>query len=254
MAKLEVLFIPSNEEGVSLQLLVAKPQSAGPHPTVVFNHGSTGRGNNPAIYSRTWSSPVVQKYFNDKGWAVVFPQRRGRGQSGGRYGEGLREDGGGYSCDVPVSLAGFERAVEDLDSVMKYLRQSRAIQSDRMVVGGASRGGILSISYAGMRPDHFLGAINFNGGWLGRACPTFETINPLIFERGAAFSRDTLWIHGSYDQYYRIAHCRSNFEGFLAAGGRGKFVSARGGHLLLRKPDLWMTSLDEYMRKIEMAR
>jgi dienelactone hydrolase len=250
LSKPEVIFIPSSEEGVSLQLLIARPKSAGPYPTVIFNHGSTGRGNNPAMYSRTWSSLIVQKYFNDKGWAVIFPQRRGRGKSGGHYGEGLRADGSGYSCELPVSLAGFERAVQDLDSVMNYLQRSRAVQANQMLIGGASRGGILSIAYAGMRPDYFLGAINFNGGWLGRACPTFESINPLIFERGATFGRDTLWVHGSLDQYYRIAHCRGNFEKFLAAGGRGKFVTAKGGHALLFKPDLWVASLDEYMRKI----
>lgn len=252
MPKMEVEYISSQEKSVNLQLLLFRPQSQGPHPIVVFNHGSTGgRGNDPTKHLLTWSPPVVQKYFNDKGWAVVFPQRRGRGKSGGRYGEGLREDGGGYSCDVPVALAGFERAVQDLDAVMNYLRRSPSILSDRMLVGGTSRGGILSIAYAGMRPDYFVGAINFNGGWLGRACPTYESINPMIFERGAGFGRTTLWLHGSYDQYYRIAHCRSNFEKYLAAGGHGTFVAARSGHALLHKPELWMPSVNDYMRKLE---
>jgi len=254
VSKMEVVYIPAHEGGVNLQLLISRPQSQGPHPTVVFNHGSTGRGNNPAMYSRIWSPPVVQKYFNDKGWAVVFPQRRGRGKSGGRYGEGLREDGGGYSCELPVALAGFERAVQDLDAVMDYLHKSSSVLPDRMLVGGASRGGILSIAYAGIRPGYFVGAINFNGGWLGRACLTYEGINPMIFERGAGFGRATLWLHGSYDQYYRIAHCRSNFEKYLAAGGRGTFVAARSGHILLSKPALWMPAVDNYMREIETAR
>lgn len=253
MPKIEVVYIPSKEDGVHLQLLVARPASPGPHPTIVFNHGSTGRGNNPAIYAQTWSPVIVQKYFNDRGWSVVFPQRRGRGKSGGLYLEGLREDGGGYSCDIPVTLMGFERAVQDLDAVMDHLHTSPSVRTDRMLVGGASRGGILSIAYAGLRPDCFIGAINFNGGWLGRACPTHASVNSIIFERGAAFGRGTLWLHGSYDQYYRIAHCRSNFERYLAAGGRGSFVAARGGHILLGNPDLWIPPVNEYMHKIAAA-
>ena len=171
----------------------------------------------------------------------------------GLYLEGLREDGGGYSCDIPVTLMGFERAVQDLDAVMDHLHTSPSVRTDRMLVGGASRGGILSIAYAGLRPDCFIGAINFNGGWLGRACPTHASVNSIIFERGAAFGRGTLWLHGSYDQYYRIAHCRSNFERYLAAGGRGSFVAARGGHILLGNPDLWIPPVNEYMHKIAAA-
>ena len=196
---------------------------------------------------------MIRKFFNDRGWTVVFPHRRGRGKSGGCYLEGLRDDGAGYSCAIPVALAGFERAVQDLDAVIVHLRALPLVQADRMLVGGVSRGGILSIAYAGLRPDCFVGTINFNGGWLGRACPAFESINPMIFERGAAFGGPTLWVHGSYDQYYRIGHCRSNFEKYVLAGGCGTFVAARGGHGLLFKPVLWLASVDAYMHEIEAA-
>src|SRR5689334_3965485 len=93
-------FIPSLEPDIRLKIMVARPPSDGPHPTIIFNHGSTGRGHNKAMFSRRWCPPVVQDYFTERGWMVIFPQRRGRGGSEGTYGEGLAADGSGYSCEA----------------------------------------------------------------------------------------------------------------------------------------------------------
>lgn len=109
---------------------------------------------------------------------TLFPQRRGRGKSGGDYGEGLASDGSGYSCDA--AIAGFERAVDDPDAVMRHLRGWPDVDQSRLAIGGVSRGGILSIAYAGMPPAMFQGAINFNGRWLGRGCATHEAVNPVL--------------------------------------------------------------------------
>lgn len=245
--KLEKFFIPSGEADTRLEVAIAKPRHEGPYPTVVFNHGSTGRGHNRSLYSRTVSPAVAADYFAERGWMTLFPQRRGRGKSGGNYGEGLAPDGSGYSCNVEIATAGFERAVEDVDAVLRHLRGRADVDQRRLVIAGVSRGGILSIAYAGMRPDTFQGAINFNGGWLGGGCASHEIVNPSLFERGASAGIPTLWLHGSHDQYYRIEHCRRNFERFRAAGGQGKFIAARAGHALLFKPALWRDHLDQYL-------
>lgn len=245
--KFDRFFIPSREAGVQLEIVATPPHQDGPYPTIIFNHGSTGIGRNKSLYRRTISPAVVANYFTKRGWMILFPQRRGRGKSGGVYGEGLAQDGSGYSCDVDIAIAGFERAIEDVDAVVDHLRERPDVDQSQLFIGGVSRGGILSIAYAGMRPNTFKGAINFNGGWLGRACPSHEIVNPILFERGASSGIPTLWLHGSYDQYYRIGHCRKNFERFTAAGGQGKFVSAPMGHALLFKPALWKTQMDQYL-------
>lgn len=244
---LQKFFIPSGEADARLEIVAAKPQHEGPYPTVVFNHGSTGRGHNKSLYSRTVSPAVVSSYFVERGWMILFPQRRGRGKSGGIYGEGLAPDGSGYSCNIEIATAGFERAVEDMDAVVHHLRERPDVDPNRLVIAGVSRGGILSIAYAGMRPNIFQGAVNFNGGWLGRGCASHEMVNPSIFERGAGAGISTLWLHGSHDQYYRIEHCRGNFKRFLAAGGQGKFIAAPAGHALMFKPALWKSHLDQYI-------
>lgn len=246
-------FIPSGEADAQLEIVAAKPQREGPYPAVIFNHGSTGRGHNPSVFTRTVSPAVIANYFVERGWMILFPQRRGRGKSGGNYGEGLAPDGSGYSCDADIAIAGFERAVEDMDAVVRHLRGCSDVDQSRLVIAGVSRGGILSIAYAGMRPHTFQGAINFNGGWLGRACPSHEFVNPGIFERGASAGIPTLWLHGSHDQYYRIEHCRENFERFLSAGGQGTFVAASAGHALMFKPALWTDHVDQYIAALSMG-
>ncbi len=239
-------FAPSREAGVSLELVIATPPGSGPFPAMVFNHGSTGRGLNEAVFRRTISPAVIAGYFAQRGWMTIFPQRRGRGKSGGTYGEGLAPEGG-YSCDVATALAGFERAVEDIDDVMAHLPALAQADRDLLAIGGVSRGGILAIACVGMRPGLFRAAVNFNGGWLGRACPGHETLNPQLFRRGAGAGIPTLWLHGSQDPYYSIGHCRENHAQFLAAGGQGQFVAARAGHGLMFKPALWQPHLDRML-------
>lgn len=248
--KLQRSFIPSSEPGVALELVTAKPSGTGPHPTIVFHHGSTGNGRNKSLYTRTVAPRVVANYFVERGWMALFPQRRGRGKSGGIYAEGLGPDGSGYSCDIEIAIAGFERAVEDVDAVVDHLHGRTDVNQERLLIGGVSRGGILAIAYAGMRPNRFHGAINFNGGWLGRGCPNHEIVNPLLFERGASAGVKTLWLHGSYDQYYRISHCRGNFDQFQAAGGKGNFVAAPMGHALMFKPALWTQRVDQFLQGV----
>lgn len=248
--KVQKSFIPSPEPGVGLEVVTALPGGEGPHPAIVFHHGSTGNGRNKALYTRTVAPEVVSNYFTERGWMAIFPQRRGRGKSGGLYGEGLATDGSGYSCDVDTAVAGFERAVDDVDAVVDHLRGRIDVNQDRLLIGGVSRGGILAIAYAGMRPDTFRGAINFNGGWLGGGCPNHEVVNPLLFERGGSAGIRTLWLHGTRDQYYRIEHCRGNFDRFMSAGGQGKFVAAPMGHALMFKPELWTGHMDEYLRDV----
>ncbi|TBE30856.1 dienelactone hydrolase [Rhizobium ruizarguesonis] len=245
--KFERFFISSGEADAQLEIVAAKPQREGPYPTIIFNHGSTGRGHNKSLFSRTVCPAAIANYFVGRGWAILFPQRRGRGKSGGNYGEGLALDGSGYSCNVDIAIAGFERAVEDVDAVVSHLRGWPEVDQSRLAIAGVSRGGILAIAYAGMRPNIFNGAINFNGGWLGRGCASHEVVNPSIFERGASAGIPTLWLHGSHDQYYRIEHCRENFERFLSAGGQGEFISVSAGHALLFKPALWANHVDHYI-------
>lgn len=202
---------PFAESGqpVRLKLIVHTPPTPGPHPVIVFNHGSTGSGRLPAQFLHEGDFPNTARFFAQRGWILVAPQRRGRGGSDGVYDEGFGADrAAGYSCDPATACAG-------------------------------------------RWPERFAGAINFNGGWLGRLCDTHTQVNPAAFLRGVSFRGPTLWLHGSHDQYYRIAHCRSNFDAFMAAGGQGEFHALRGGHGLIGKSLLWHPVVSRFLDQVD---
>ena len=232
----ELIITSLVEDGKSirLELLISKPRGIGPFPVVIFNHGSTGRGDKPELFRRSWISG-----------------------SDGLYDEGFETDRSRYSCLIDLSLSGAKRAFADLDAVVEHVQLRPDVLSKKMLIGGQSRGGILAIAYAGAHPDIFLGAINFVGGWIGEKCSNAKTINGTIFKQGSPFKQPTLWLYGERDPYYSLSHSKSNFDAFVGAGGNGSFKSYSipgswipgnmNGHDVILYPDLWSGLLDSYV-------
>lgn len=242
-----------NGQVIRLELVFYRPAGPGPFPTIVFHHGSTGTGSDPARFGVTRSSRRFSAVANALGWMVVFPQRRGRGRSDGLYDEGFAPDRSGYSCDPAYALPGVDRALEDLDAVLEHLQGRPEVQAARLVVAGESRGGILAIAHPGRRPAAFLGAINFVGGWMSDRCPDPTAINTVTFVRGAASPRPTLWLYGEGDPYYSVAHSRSNFDAFRAAGGHGvlhvfRLPPGTSGHEVIGQQALWQDLVTAFLR------
>ena len=243
-------------ELVSLEAVIFRPAGAGPFPAVMFNHGSTGNGDDASLFASTWTSPALAKFFTDRGWMAVFPQRRGRGKSGGVYDEGLEPDRSRYSDRAEFSLPGVERALSDLDVATAWLAAHPDVDRNRMLIGGHSRGGILAIAYVGTRSSPYCGAINFVGGWVDEHASE-PAINEATFKRGAACPNPSLWLYADNDPFYGLAHSRKNFDAFLAAGGKGAFhvvptAFGEDGHHIAARPDLWAQTLDDYIAQVAM--
>ena len=237
---------------VRLEVVIFRPSGNGPFPLAVINHGSTGSGRDPALFTETWTDVGLANFLTGRGWMVAFPQRRGRGKSDGLYDEGFSENRDfGYACDIKPSLRGASRALQDVDAVIAALRRLPDIAPTKILIGGQSRGGILSIAYAGAHPDRVLGVIDFVGGWMGTRCPNAAVINRTLFEQGARFTGPTVWFYGHHDAFYPIEHSRRNFALFRDAGGQGVFqefdVPGDRGHGVIRYPDLWRDPLTRFL-------
>jgi len=245
-----------NGKAQTLEMVSYVPPGSGPFPTLIFNHGSTGVGNRPSLFTLTWTSPEVAQYFVDKGWQVLMPQRRGRGKSDGLYDEGFEPDRSRYACKAELSLPAIERAASDLDAVMAHVKTLPTVDTRRLMIGGVSRGGILSVVYAGAHPAEFEGVVNFVGGWVGDRCADADQVNPVLFRRGAAFRKPELWLYGDKDPFYRLEHSRANFDAFVAAGGKGTFLSyappaGQIGHAIHQTPSIWSTAMDSYLAQTD---
>ena len=237
---------------IRLEVDIAKPEGNGPFPLVVINHGS-GRGNDPALIGKTFAPTQLAEYFVRKGFMVAFPQRRGWGKSEGLFDEGFEADRSqGYACDSTLALPGADRALADIEAAVEMLRQRPDVAPQPIVMVGASRGGILSIAYAGMHPQEVAGVINFVGGWTGERCQSSN--NQTLFGRGANFPRETLWLYGDNDPFYSLAYTRARFAEFQAAGGKGAFfdfeVPSHNGHMVMLFPQLWTSHVDHYLERI----
>lgn len=193
--------------------------------------------------------------FVKKGYMVAFPQLRGRGKSEGLYDEGFNVDRTqGYACDPKQSLPGADRALSDIAAAVEVLRQRPDVAEQPILMAGISRGGILSIAYAGMHPREVAGVINFVGGWMGERCPHASEINGTLFKLGGTFPHPTLWLYGDHDPFYSLNHSRANFTAFQATGGNGSFfdfeVPGGNGHLVIYSPPLWTDDVDRYLQAI----
>lgn len=240
---------------VTLEVVMYRPPGNGPFPLAIFHHGSTGNGDDPSQFRLTYTNEVIARFFAERGWMVAFPQRRGRGTSGGLYDEGFTPDRARYSCLQVPAMDGLERAISDADAVFDWLRMRPDVDATRLLSAGFSRGGLLAAVHAARRPSAFRGVVNFVGGWLGEGCADSVAVNRGSFIAAAAFPAATAWLYGENDPFYSVAHSTSNFDAFRAAGGQGTFSIYRraaglSGHLIINDPALWGTELDSYLRSL----
>lgn len=238
--KYKGFFGGSNE--LQLEATLYRPNQTGRFPVIVFNHGSTGPGVVPV--DRTLKFPIIARYFVEKGFAFLAPMRRGRGKSEGSYGEL-------YGCGN--ESRGIDSAVEDLDGVFLFLREKTWADASKVLIGGESRGGILSVVYAGRRPDMVKGVINFVGGWTSDRC--FPDSNGWLFAEAAQKATvSMIWLYAENDSFYSNRAIKGYRDSFEKAGGKGPFYLFKdiggNGHGLSSKPFFWHPVLDEYLNQL----
>lgn len=243
--------IPVVADGKTIELegFVYRPNRAGRHPVVVFNHGSAGGEPKAAQRAETQAA-----YFASRGFLVVVPMRRGRGQS-----EGVSLEGEEKSCDVESWEPGLQAASDDLTAAIDLAATLSDADTSRIVMAGASRGGFLSAAYAatGKHRDAVIGVVNFSGGWVAQAeddCPVdFNLVGFQSFAKRS--SPPQLWLYGENDPYYERDSILSYVKVFSEAGAPVQFELISGvpgnGHLLANHPELWRDPVDAFLASME---
>lgn len=212
----EKIQIPAKEkivggrtEDISLDTTLFRPSGQGPFPTVIFNHGYTGGGRRSPAFTALSDALVA------RGIAVLVPARRGINNSGGSANEPA-------SCDVGENQAAVLHAMDDLDAVVAFAKSQLYLDLNRLLIGGQSRGGILSVVYAARRRDLSVkGIINFVGIWNDDRC---VAINDALYTEAAGVLKvPNLWLYAENDRMTSNSSAKRYADIFRNGGGNLTF-------------------------------
>jgi len=257
---------------IRLVTYVYRPVKNDRHEVAVFSHGSTGGlarspkepGGGNAI------PPVIVQFLVTRGYAVVAPMRRGRGDSTGTYVEECSVYTGECSVADQVKLGerGIREALLDTNAVIDQLVLGRLAPRDaKVLLVGHSRGGFLSLILAGERPGLAKAVINFSGGWYGvtdrlTAAENQQRMDDQKVRLTRAAERagvPTLWFYAARDPFYKEGVPQELRRYWQEAGGRAEFVyvaehSMPNAHLALSDPKLWEAQADALLKAAETVK
>jgi carboxymethylenebutenolidase len=151
--------------GLTIAAYLYRPRGPGPFPTIIYNHGSRLGQERQSI---PWSR--IAGLFVDAGYAVLVPERRGYGRSGGTtFSEAVGGDAG------TAFVARLAAEADDVLAAASYLRTVTFVDVGRLGVTGWSFGGIVTM-FAISRSDSFHAALDQAGGALSwRRSPALQS-------------------------------------------------------------------------------
>jgi hypothetical protein len=163
--------------------------------------------------------------------------------------------------DIPHTVAAFGGAWIGgaWDGVLPHALIQSYIDTDQLLLAGISRGGYLSVVYAGNGKyrGRLKGVINFVGGWMGDGCGT-DLNSPGYTDAAPHISFPTLWLYATGDAYYSPQAIQGYVRAYTAAGGRAQvtlYDTVPGnGHRLPMFVSLWKPAVDQYLAAIGFAR
>jgi dienelactone hydrolase len=141
---------------LSLRGLLFRPAGSGPHPAILFLHGS-GQDYRKEV-------DAIGPLYARHGYVVFVPFRRGQGLSSGRgepIGETLSREAKAHGVAARMRLMTQLLATEQMDDVLaalKYLQTQPDVDPMRIAVVGNSFGGILAV-FSAERADGIRGVV-----------------------------------------------------------------------------------------------
>jgi dienelactone hydrolase len=252
----QLWIVPGGDPARVLRATVFRPDDAPGHaaprrPLVVINHG-TSESTRMSV-----SMPVfywLSRWFVDRGYVVILPQRRGNGATGGT----LAEDVG--TCSQPEHNLAGRIAADDIEAVVDYMTKQPFIASSETVVVGVSTGGWASLALAARNPANVRAVVNFAGGRGGHArgranavCGQKELIGA-AGTYGKSARVPTLWFYARNDSYFNPELATAMATAWNHAGGRASLhvlaPYGEDGHDVAEDQagwNLWGDALDKFL-------
>ena len=254
----QLWILPSGEAGRDLRATVFRPDddaSGAPkqRPLVVINHG-TDEMTRLAV-----SMPVyywLSRWFIERGYVVVLPQRRGHGATGGPLSESIG------TCERPDHYASGMVAADDIAAALDYMTQQPFVAPHGAVVVGVSTGGWASLALASRNLPQVEAVVNFAGGRGGHAYGEANAIcgreELLAAARtyGAHAREPTVWFYSRNDSYFGPQLAKNLAQVWSEAGGSVEehILQPYGsdGHTIADDRqgwDIWGASLESFLAR-----
>ena len=239
------------------------PGGDGPFPVVVYSHGRSG-----TELERSFTKiPDVRghvRYWLKKGFAVVAAIRPGYGETGGadREDSGVRYDVFGNCWGQPDFAQSATAATTAVLATITWVRQQAWADPKRIVLVGASMGGLASIASAATNPDGVVAYINFSGGTggNGKRAPEhscgLEVMGALMSTYGETTRVPSLWLYARNDSYWGADWPRAWHRAYAIPDRPTQFVmtdavpNADGHQLLARGSRLWSVHVDRFLEEL----
>lgn len=223
-------------------------------PFLILNHGRAAKAADRASLAVGPYRPNA-RYFVDRGFAVFFLMRIGYGDTGGPD----VEDSG--ACQFKNYPPGFEAAAQQSMIAIGYAKAQAYVDPTRGIALGQSFGGTTALVLAGKDIPGLLGAVNFAGGGGGnptgspeKPCRT-DLLQELFSGYGETARVPTLWVYSENDRYFGPRYPRAWFDGFVKAGGQGRFVLLppykQDGHpSFTGQPQNWRPEFEAFVKEV----
>ena len=256
----------AEDKGVlRLVTYVYRPVKNDRHEVVLFSHGSTSSWSRSPKEQGDAPAPATLRFFLSRGYTVVAPMRRGRGESSGTYVEECPVYAG--KCTPADQVALGERALReallDTYAVIDQIVYRLVPRDSKVIAAGHSRGGFLSLILAGERPEAIKGVVNFSGGWQAmndRVTPEDHKhrveVQAIPLGRAAKRAKaPSIWMYADRDPFYNEAGRQGILNAWRDAGGKAEYIlvtdySGTNAHALPANPSYWEAQVDAFLKSL----
>jgi dienelactone hydrolase len=248
----DIPFVDADGRTSQLHTQILIPEGRARSPLAVVSHGSPRRGSARATMSPDSFSDMGQ-WLVDRGYAVAIPMRRGYGKSAGPWVEGPGP------CQNPDYVRSGHVSAQDLDAVIRYMRQQRYVDANRIVLIGHSAGGWASLADASESPPGVVAAILFAPG-LGSFATDSVCGGDALPNAAAVFGKTThiptLWLYAENDHFFNPDMAHKTYDAFLSTShSPARFVEkpecGKDGHMMVRRcPDAWHSDVADFLRQV----
>ena len=186
-------------------------------PLVVINHGTSD------LTRESVALPVyywLSRWFVERGYVVLLPQRRGHGATGGPLAEFIG------SCADPDHYRSGLIAADDIAASIRYMAKQPFIDANDVIVVGISTGGWASLALASKTPSLARAVINVAGGRGGHAGGQLNAVcgaSRLVSAArtyGSTARIPTLWLYSENDSYFGPELAQTMANAWTDSGGK----------------------------------